>query len=156
MAEAAHYPNRLMNNTKPQSTGMGVAFDMEERLDPKHVKFADGEVFVGVLVAIERITIGGKAATRYRAQDVETDEMVTFNGTFQIDSKLRKTDVGHVIEIRNEGTDPNVSRNGNNMKIFRVRVSKQFAPGWAHDGTPITDDDLPPLSDADVPANARK
>jgi hypothetical protein len=161
----ARYPNRLDPRQQPAARAAQQppappsaesAFDFEERLEPRHIKLEEGEIFTGTLCAIERITISGKWACRYRAEEFETREMVTFNGTYQIDSKLSPRDVGHIIEVRCEGTDKNVERNGNFMKKFRVRVSKQTAPGWASDGTPITDDDLPPFSDADVPASARK
>lgn len=156
------YPNRLDPRQQPNARAAQApppaesAFEFEERLEPKHIKLEEGEIFTGTLCGIERITINGKSACRYRAQEFESGEMVTFNGTYQIDSKLSPRDVGHIVELRCEGTDKNVGKNGNQMKIFRVRVSKQTAPGWANDGTPITDDDLPPFSDADVPASARK
>lgn len=158
MSEPARYPNRFDTQSQPpaKAAPAGPAFDFEERMEPKHIKLEEGEMLTAILTGVERITIGGKPASRYRAEDLETGEVVTFNGTYQIDSKLGPRDVGHVIELRCEGTDKNVAKNGNPMKLFRVRVSKQTAPGWANDGTPITDDDMPPFTDADVPASARR
>lgn len=144
MSTATRYPNRWDNRQQPQPAQAGASpFEFEERLEPKHIKLEDGEVFTGILTGIERIAIAGKPAARYRAEELETGEVVTFNGTYQLDSKLSPRDIGHVVELRCEGTDPNVGKNGNHMKLFRVRVSKQTAPGWANDGTQITDDDIP-------------
>lgn len=118
----------------------------EERLDPKKLEFGEGEVFTGILTNVERVMVGSpvpKPAIRYTFLDFETNESYFLIGTYQIDSKIRKSDLGHVVIIRYEGADQSVSRNGNSMKKFSVQVSKRTAPGWASDGTPITDSDLP-------------
>ena len=49
---------------------------------------------------------------------------VAFLGVYAIDSALRTSDIGHFIAIRYEGEDTNVGRNGNNMKKFSIRVSR--------------------------------
>jgi hypothetical protein len=130
------YPNRFAQEAKP-------AFNMIERKDPKFVQFGDGETVSGILVGIEKIDVGGKPAARYTVQDLESKEMVSFLGTYQINAKLRREDVGHVVDVRCEGSDPKVARNGKPMKLFKVLVSERTAPGYAHDGTQITDDDIP-------------
>ncbi len=120
-----------------------AAFSMKERKEPTFVQFADGEMLAGVLVRIDRTQVsngnGAKApANRYTVRDLESGEMYSFLGTYQIDTKLNVADIGHVIEVRNEGTNPNVQRNGNAMKVFAVRVSEQpFNPAT------ITDNDIP-------------
>ncbi len=140
MATAANYPNRMA--VQPRQAEK-PAFNMVERKDPRFVQFGDGEMITGVLVSIERIKVNDKPASRYTVEDLDTKELCAFLGTFQIDAKLRPVDVGHVIEVRCEGTDSNVGRNGNSMKLFKVLVSDRTAPGWAYDGTPITNDDIP-------------
>jgi hypothetical protein len=122
-----------------------AALNMEERKDPKFIKFGDGEVIQGVLVTLERIMVGNppKPATRYTVLELTSQEPVSFLGTYQLDSKLRQSDIGHVIDVRCLGVDKNVSRNGNAMIMFSVKVSSRPAPGWANDGTPITDSDFP-------------
>lgn len=138
MAEAANYPNGYARkeDSKP-------AFNMVERKDPRFVQFGDGESVTGVLVNVERIKVNDKMASRYTVEELESKELLSFLGTFQIDSKLRVADVGHLIDVRCEGTDPKVTKSGNAMKLFKVLVSDRTAPGWAHDGTLITDDDIP-------------
>lgn len=80
---------------------------------------------------------------RYTFAELESGGSYFTIGTYQLDSKIRPMDRGHVIEIRYLGVDESVGRQGNKMKVYGIRVSKRTAPGWAHDGTPITDDDLP-------------
>ena len=122
----------------------------EERKDPTKYEFGDGAQLLGVLVNVERVSVRdtatgiGKPATRYTVKDAETGEPVFFFGTYQLDSKLRVSDVGHYVNITCEGADQAAGRNGNAMKLFKVLISKETAPGWAHNGTPITDNDLPP------------
>ncbi len=71
----------------------------------------------------------GKPATRYTVKDAETGEPVFFFGTYQLDSKLRVSDVGHYVNITCEGADQAAGRNGNAMKLFKVLISKETAPG---------------------------
>jgi hypothetical protein len=129
------------------------AFEMEERKEPELIKFADGEVVEGELIAIERILVGEerKPAVRYVLRDIDTNGLVAFIGVHQINQKLRPEDRGHFVSVRYEGEDKTVSRNGNAMKLFKVRVSKQkvsiLAPGKASIDplaeTEITDDYIP-------------
>lgn len=137
--------NQTMQQEKQAAAPAADAFEFEDRPEPSKIEFGDGEVFTGILTNIERVMIGEprKPAVRYSFEELETSKACFMNGTYQIDSKIRRHDVGHVIQIRYEGTDPNVSRNGNPMKKFTVRVSKNTAPGWANDGSQITDADIP-------------
>lgn len=139
---AANYPNRLANQPAPKT---GNSFEMEERKDPTFVQFGDGETLTGVLVNIERIEVSKKQVSRFTLADVETSELSSFLGTYQLDSKIRRSDLGHVLEVRCEGKDPKVTKNGNAMKLFRVRVSNRKVQEVQalEDGTYITDDDLP-------------
>ncbi len=126
---------------------------MQERKEPVLVKFAKGEVVEGELIAIERIAVGEekKPATRYVLRDLDTNELIAFIGVHQINQKLRPNDRGHFVSVRYEGEDKTVSRNGNAMKIFNVRVStqkvNQLMPGKGSvdplAATEITDDDIP-------------
>lgn len=120
--------------------------NMVERKEPTFVTFADGERVSGVLLSIEKIEVEKRPAVRYTVQDVESGELSSFLGTHMINTKLRRTDIGHVIDVRYEGLDLNVVRNGNAMRIFKVFVSDRPLnsgdPGVAHDGTLITNDDI--------------
>jgi hypothetical protein len=123
------------------------ALNMIERKEPSLVKFAEGERIVGVLLRIERIEVDKKPVTRYIVENLDGGELVQFLGTYQINAKLRTNDVGHVIDVRYEGEDLNVVRNGNSMRRFKVLVSDtrlgDEAPAVAGvDGTLITDDDI--------------
>lgn len=121
--------------------------DMEERLEPEFLKFVKGEVIEGVLIQVKRIQVANpdrpdgpkNPATRYTCLDDE-GKPFCFLGCYQIDVKLRPTDIGRAIRLTYIGDDTNVGRNGNQMKVFEVMVSKQKAP---EDMTFITDEDIP-------------
>lgn len=129
------------------------AFEMEERKEPELVKFGEGEVIEGELTFIDRILVGEerKPALRYTVRDLETGNSVAFLGVHQVNQKLRLEDRGHFVHVRYEGEDKSVSRNGNAMKIFHVRVSKQKVSEMVTGkgsvdpvaGTEITDYDIP-------------
>jgi len=125
-----------------------AAFNMKERKEPTFVQFADGEEVSGILLRIDRMQVGQQKqiANRYTLRDLD-GEMYSFLGTYQIDTKLHTTDVGHYVQVRCEGTDSSVTRNGNAMKKFKVSVSeKPYAPKQGRkleDGTYITDEDIP-------------
>ena len=127
---------------------MTTAFNMQERKDPDFVSFNDGDTVSGVLLSIERIQVGKEgqpkqAANRYTIQDIEDGRLYSFLGTHQLDTKLFMKDIGHVIDVRCEGTDPNVMRNGNAMKRFKVLVSNVPYNGKkTEDGTYITNEDI--------------
>lgn len=120
--------------------------EVVERPDPKFVQFAEGEMIEGILLSIETIRVGQppKNASKYTVEEWDTGEVLQFLGTYQIDTKLRPQDLGHKIWVKCEGSDSNVTRNGRPMKLFRVGVSDQAVPGFALDGSRITDEDLPP------------
>ncbi len=144
MTTPANYANRF-NQPRTQTAAAEPAkpaFNMVERKDPKHIQFGDGETVTGILVGIERIPMNGKNVCRYTVEELESGEILAFLGTYQIDSKLRLADVGHVVTVRCEGASKEVSKNGNAMKLFKVAVSDRKAPGWAHDGTEITESDI--------------
>lgn len=151
MAQAATYPNRYSESSKEAVNvgASGAGFNMRERKEPEMIRFNEGDVFTGILVSIERVEVRdrdtgrSKPCTRYLAEDMESGEPKAFLGSYQLDSKLRVSDIGHVVEIRSEGVDPNIGRNGNGMKRYKVLVSDVPAPGWAMNGTRITDDDFP-------------
>lgn len=162
MAEQTRYPNRFDQSGSSARRGAPVKQDFtvnwEERPDPKKFEFGEGANLTGVLIDIVRMSVkdpktgAQKPAVRYTVKELEdvasltyAKEPVFFFGTYQIDSKLRPGDVGHFVNITCKGEDKMVGRNGNAMKLFDVNVSKETAPGFAHDGTPITEDDLPPM-----------
>jgi hypothetical protein len=140
--ESATYPTTGPDPTPKPAAPVDNSNPMEERKEPTFVKFSDGEVVTGVLIRIERIEIMKKACTRYTVRDYD-DELYSFIGTYQIDAKLKSSDLFHKVEIRCEGEDPAVTRNGNAMKIFKVLVSKNPAKGAPRVNPEITDEDIP-------------
>lgn len=125
-------PLRLTHQGKDDPFG-GLPAD--ERKEPDFVKFdKPGLLIAGRLLRIDPITVdeGRSRASRYTVEEgvvrgggfVPGGSTVAFLGVYAIDSALRTNDIGHFIAIRYEGEDQNVGRNGNNMKRFTIRVSR--------------------------------
>ena len=128
--------------------------EMKERKEPRFIKFGDGEQVEGVLLAIERVMVNGKPASRFLVMEDEGDPPTcAFLGTFQIESQVLTSDIGYRVRIRCEGTNPAVTRNGNAMKKFRIWTSEKpamgsrgrqaAAGGSAEHDLGITDEDIP-------------
>jgi hypothetical protein len=126
------------------------AFNMKERKEPEFISFSDGEMVEGVLLNIDRIPVGEtkQMTNRYTVRDIENREnLYSFLGTHQIDTKLSREDIGHVVSVRCEGVDHSVQRNGNAMKKFKVLVSDvpynvATRGRQLEDGTYITNEDI--------------
>jgi hypothetical protein len=115
-----------------------------ERTEPALLRLAEGESFIGVIAAIDRKPIGTppQMVCQYTLIEEATGDAWLLNGTYRIDAAIRRNDIGHQIYLRYEGEHAIVGRNGNKMKRFHIRVNPSAAPGWAHDGTQITDADM--------------
>ncbi|HEX3892860.1 MAG TPA: hypothetical protein VHW46_09845 [Terracidiphilus sp.] len=118
--------------------------------EPVKFDFSHGVTLVGILTSIERVQIRDndtrvpKPAVRYTVLDEETSAPVFFFGTVKLDSMIRTDFIGRYVSITCTGEDKSVQREGRAMKEFEILRSEDFAPGWATDGTRITDSDLPP------------
>jgi hypothetical protein len=122
--------------------------EMQEREEPKFIRFGQGDVCEGILIAIEKVMVNQKPAARYTVRLADNSE-VSFIGTNQINRKLRIGDEGHRVQIICTGEDTNVKKGDNCMKLFKVRVSKNRVSGVPlpvqTDGTAvpeITDEDI--------------
>lgn len=127
------------------STG---AFNMKDREEPEQISFAVGEIIEGELVSIDKVKLkSGDIVSSYELRDLESGKYVRFLGSYDLNKKLRPTDVGYYVEVRYEGEDKSISRNGNALKRFKVRVSdvpvKAAMKNQLEDGTYITDNDFP-------------
>ena len=107
----------------------------DERKEPDFIKFdKPGFLVAGRLLRVDSIAVdeGRSRASRYTVEEgvvrggdfVPGGSTVAFLGVYAIDSALRTSDIGHFIAIKYEGEDSNVGRNGNNMKKFNIRVSR--------------------------------
>jgi hypothetical protein len=117
--------------------------EMITREEPRFVQFNPGEIVEGVLIGIKRVAIDGRFACKYTIDDGGV--LYSFLGTYQINEKIRPSDMGHKIIVRYEGEDTAVGRNGNKMRHFGVQVSKNVVDKAAAHGNElgITDDDIP-------------
>src|SRR5262249_49551168 len=76
-----------------------------ERKGTEIFRFDSPGVFLrGRLIEIDVTDISGKATTRYAVHDEDDDRLWSFLGTIDLNSKIRRSDIGKVIEIRFEGT----------------------------------------------------
>jgi hypothetical protein len=116
---------------------------MEERHEPRFVQFGSvGECVDGTLRRIEKVEINGKRVVRFVVED-PSGEYLAFLGTADLLNKLRTDDVGKRVDVRYEGEDQNIRRNGNAMKRFKVLVEKIIATATREHRLEITDDDVP-------------
>lgn len=138
----------LVEATPAAASKIG-SFNMRERKDPKFVQFADGEVVEGVFIGVDTVEVGAekKKTAKISVRDLDSGEIVQFLATYDISTKLKRSDIGHVISVRYEGEDSSVRRGNNNLKRFKVLVSdKPYSPAKGNkleDGTYITDEDIP-------------
>lgn len=129
--------------------------DLVERRDAKHINFGDGERVCGVLVRVDSVQVGGKYTTRFTLEEGDvvdgqykrTGEFITFLGTYQIETKIMRRDIGHYLDVRCTGTSKDVVRDGKGMKLFQVFVSAHPVNSGPfrnerEDGTVITSADV--------------
>ena len=128
------------------SDSNGAALTMELR-EERFMQFKAGDVIEGVLMKIDRVTMGTppKPAIRYTVKD-DDGNLIAFNGTYQLNSKLLTQDRGHRIRVKYIGENAMVKRGENCMREFEVHVSKELATTSAFSAgndLGITDDDIP-------------
>ncbi len=127
--------------------------EMVERKSPELVQFDSPGVFVsgvlrdvGIVDVRERDKQGnltGKISKVAQITFFNEDEQRPYKilGTYDLNAKISRADVGKYCEVTYLGDDKDVGRNGNQMKKFKVEFEadgKKFS-----DGSTITDDDLP-------------
>ncbi len=95
--------------------------ELVERTGTEIFRFdAPGDYLRGRLINIETADIGGKPTPRYIVHDEEEDRIVGFLGTVDLNTKIRRSDVGKVLEIRYEGKDSQTEAGKNPIKRFKV------------------------------------
>jgi hypothetical protein len=84
----------------------------------------------------------GKKVLQYT---VITDSERAFKllGTYDLVQKLSRAYLGGMVKIRYRGTDPEIQRNGNAMKVFHVMVKPSRNPNSAAAQHVISNDDIP-------------
>ena len=95
--------------------------ELVERTGTEIFRFdAPGDYLRGRLINIETADIGGKPTIRYIVQDEDEDRIVSFLGTVDLNTKIRPSDVGKILEIRYEGKDMQTEAGKNPIKRFKV------------------------------------
>lgn len=131
--------------------------EMIEREQPKLVKFeAKGDFACGVLSAAAPVYIpdgNGGEVRRMQYTVLDDDgQAYQFLGNWDINVKLRATDIGRYVQVTYKSDDAEAGKNGNAMKVFEVKIEKpkgSAAPklppssGEKIDRVKITDDDIP-------------
>ena len=108
---------------------------------------APGDCVEGVIVSMGPREIADKINPRIKKRVMElviredSGEIKKILATVDISSKVFMSDMGKKVSIAYKGENPNVSKNGKNMREFDVRF---FVPGGDHaTSLNITDDDIP-------------
>ncbi len=102
------------------------AVEMVERAGPEIFRFdTPGDYLRGRLIAIETADIGGKPTLKYVVHDEEEDRIFSFLATVDLNSKIRPTDVGKMLEVRYGGKDTEAEQGKNPIKRFKVFVEKE-------------------------------
>jgi hypothetical protein len=77
-----------------------------------------GQSLRGRLIEIDPVEISQRPALRYVIHEEEEDRCYSLLGTVDLNNKIRRSDVGRILEIRYEGSE---KRNGGNpIKRFRI------------------------------------
>jgi hypothetical protein len=144
-------PKKEMEINHMASDLTGV--EMKEQKEPKFISFGkdgvrEGSTIEGVFLRIDSVTNReSKKMPRLVFAEGEiqegrfdpTGDQFAFLATYDLAQKLRMDHVGHFVQIRYEGEDHAIGREGNLLKRFRVSVSaKQFISERG-----ISDADLP-------------
>src|SRR6185437_6375881 len=132
-SKAQPQPQQSQSRVLGQRELEAMAASWAERLEPTLLKLAEGECFIGIIAGIERKAIGTppQMVVQYTLIEEGSGDAWLLNGTYRIDSAIRRTDVGHKIFLRYEGEDQNIGRGANKMKRYQIRVDPNPAPGWA-------------------------
>ena len=99
----------------------GSPVELVERTGPEIFRFeTPGDYLRGRLINIETTDIGGKPTLRYVVHDEEEDRVFSFLGTVDLNTKIRSSDVGKILEIRYVGKDTQAEQGKNPIKRFKV------------------------------------
>jgi hypothetical protein len=100
--------------------------ELVERAGPEMFKFdTPGQTLRGRLITIEHIQVNGQPALRYTLHDEEEGKYYTFLGTIDLNTKIRQSDVGKVVQVQYERQDPPVQSGKSPIKRFRVYGEKE-------------------------------
>jgi hypothetical protein len=140
VAEANKTPNRTPDKTR----------NIVERKSPVLFKFESlGEFVEGILQNAELVEVMEKESNQkkkvwqYTIFNEAEDQAYKLLGTWDITSKLSRSDVGKFVVIVFTGVNKNIVKNGNPMREFKVGVEQKKSPAEFADGTKITDEDIP-------------
>jgi hypothetical protein len=104
----------------------GSTIQMVERTGPEIFRFeTPGEYLRGRLINIETADIGGKPTLRYIIRDEEKDRIFSFLGTVDLNTKIRPSDVGKILEIQYVGKDAQAEQGKNPIKRFKVLAEEK-------------------------------
>jgi hypothetical protein len=117
---------------------------MKEREAPILFEFkAPGDFLEGELLSFDKIKITDRETKQLKTVIQYTfacgDKTVKCLGTYDLNTKLRPSDVGLWVEI----TFKDVDAHKNNMRIFSVKIEEKPKSAAFSDGTQITDEDIP-------------
>jgi hypothetical protein len=99
--------------------------EMVERTGPEIFRFEKaGDYLRCRLIEIETADISGKPTLRYIVSNEDDGKLCTFLGTVDLNTKIRASDMGKVLEIRYGGLESQSGPGKNPIKRFKVFVEK--------------------------------
>ena len=108
-----------------KATPKRASVDLIERTGPEIFRFeTPGEYLRGLLITIETADIGGKPTLRYIIRDENEGRIFSFLGTVDLNTKIRRSDVGKILEIQYTGKDDQAEPGKNPVKRFKVLAEK--------------------------------
>lgn len=100
-----------------------------------------GQELIGVLTAIEQVTIEGKRVTQFTLE--EAGQRFKLLAVYDLMQKITRTYVGCRLHIRYLGEDESVKGGANGTPMKRFSVLFKGTPSSANPDRPITDEDIP-------------
>lgn len=135
--------NATPAQTRPPAPNLEKPMELEQgwkRLEtPELFSFENpGQMIAGILTDFSSVRVHDKNVPQYVL--TADARVVKLLGTYDLVQKLTRAHVGCMVRIKFLGTDPNVTKNGNAMKIFDIVIK---GTPYQRDSSPITDEDIP-------------
>lgn len=100
-----------------------------------------GSEIAGVLIAVSSVELRGKKVVQYTLAGAN-NRVLKLLGTYDLVQKLTRAHTGCMVRIRYRGTDPEIKKGDNEMKVFHVMI-KGTPTQQSAASSPITDEDIP-------------
>lgn len=115
-----------------------------ERPSPELFSFSTpGDFVKGVLSAIDRVEVKGKPTIQFTVDDAAENKTYKILGTYDLNQKIKKSDIGSFLQIVYKGENKEVKKGDNFLRMFGVAFEEKTHAATFTDGSQITDADIP-------------